>query len=603
MASVLSERGIPCFSENTGGFLSSSEINTVISMLSVIDNPFQDLPLLAVLRSVMFGFTADTLARIRCCDKTVSFYEAMRICAQTETPEGASTGEVLAILQTFIDKSHYLSVSELIMEIYNATGFYDAQQTQPNGIIRRANLRLLYNRAKEFESTGLKGLYSFIKFITDYNAAGGDFDAAKTVGAEQDAVRIMSIHKSKGLEFPVVILFGIERKFNMSDLKKGVLYHAELGYGPRFVDTERRITYPFAPRVALESILKAEAVAEEMRILYVAMTRAKEKLILIGAAGSLQQKVNACPEGGRNRKISAGIISECCSYLDWILTAVINHPDGAVLRGMCDTERKICMDESRFCIKIINNAAELFLREEISKTPPREEKQGNTDMLLELVRYAYPNSADTVLPSKITVTELKRRTQELTEDGGVYLFKPERPLVQFSRKLTGAQIGTAYHTVMQNLDLSQPLDSREDVHSQIQRIKEQGFLTDEEAGAVNPEKILKFFASRAGKTVRSAKSVRREVMFGVLEPARELLASFESDKKIMLQGIIDCVVETQQGLCIIDYKTDRTFRPEETVEKYKIQLKCYKMAAEKIFRKPVTCKILYLFDADMAVIL
>lgn len=603
LAAALSERGIPCFSENTGGFLNSSEITAAIAMLSVIDNPYQDLPLLTVLRSVMFGFTADTLARIRCCDKTVSFYEAMQICAETDSPEGAGAREVLDFIREFIGKSKYMSVSALLMEIYNTTGFYDAQQTQTNGAIRRANLRLLYNRAKEFESTGLKGLYSFIQFISDYSAAGGDFDAAKTVGAEQDAVRIMSIHKSKGLEFPVVILFGMERKFNMMDLKKGVLFHAGLGYGPKYVDTKLRITYPFAPRVALESVLKAECVAEEMRILYVAMTRAKEKLILVGAVNSVEKKVNACPEAGKKRKISAGLLSECSSYLDWILTAVLNHPDFGALRKICGTERQICMDDSRFCLKIIDNAACFFAQEEKEVQAEQEENGSVVSRILPLVEYQYPNLADTVLPSKITVTELKRRTQELEEEGGVYLFQPPKTLNLPSRKLTGAQIGTAYHTVMQHMDLSLPIVTREDVHCQIQAIQSKGFLTGEEAGAVNPDKILKFFLSNAGKLMLDAKTVRREVMFGVLEPANELLKEFHSNKKIMLQGVIDCVAETDDGLCIIDYKTDRTFRPDETVEKYKIQLECYKMAAEKIFHKRVVCKILYLFDADMAIFL
>ncbi|MBO5929753.1 MAG: helicase-exonuclease AddAB subunit AddA, partial [Clostridia bacterium] len=203
LSSVLTERGIPCFSENTGGFLNSSEITTMISMLSVIDNPLQDLPLLSVLRSVLFGFSAETLARIRCCDKHVSFYEAMALCAKLDMPESVDAKEALSMIRGLIDKSKYMHVSELVQNIYHMTGFYDAQQTMVNGEIRRANLRLFYNRAKEFEKTGMKGLYSFLQFIRDYHAAGGDFDAAKVVGAEQDAVRIMSIHKSKGLEFPV----------------------------------------------------------------------------------------------------------------------------------------------------------------------------------------------------------------------------------------------------------------------------------------------------------------------------------------------------------------------------------------------------------------
>ncbi len=602
LSSVLSERGIPCFSENTGGFLNSAEITTIISMLSVIDNPLQDLPLLSVLRSVIFGFSAETLARIRCCDKGVSFYEAMEICAQSDMPESTSVKETLSILRELIDKSKYMHVSELVQNIYHMTGFYDAQQTMTNGVIRRANLRLFYNRAKEFEKTGMKGLYSFLQFIRDYHAAGGDFDAAKVIGAEQDAVRIMSIHKSKGLEFPVVILFGIERQFNMMDLKKSVLYHAQLGYGPKFVDTNLRITYPFAPRVAVERVLKAECVAEEMRILYVAMTRAKEKLILVGAVRDIGKKMNNLTDGGDKRRIPVAIVSECNSYLDWILTALSGHPDCGALRKKSDTERKILMDDSRFCVELIEDAS-LLLSEDVQEVlcpQPKEEQM--IEKILPLLSFQYPNEKDTVLPSKITVTELKRRTQSM-EEGGVYLFPPERVLHTPTGRLTGAQIGTAYHTVMQHLDLSQPLKTREDVRLQIAAIKNQGFLTDEEAGAVNPEKIVKFFSSNAGNMVLGAKWVKREVMFGILEKANALLASFESEKPIMLQGVIDCVLETDKGLCVIDFKTDKTYHAEDTVEKYKIQLECYALAAERIFQKKVTSKILYLFDTDTAVML
>lgn len=601
LPAVLSERGIPCFCENVGGFLNSTEIITAIAMLSVIDNPMQDIPLLTVLRSVMFGFSADTLAKIRCYDKYGTFYDALKACAKTSAPESESAREVLAFVSTYIEKSKYMSVSVLLQDLYNQTGFYDAQQTQPNGVVRRANLRLLHNRAKEFERTGLKGLYSFLQFIEGYQASGSDFDAAKTIGVEQDAVRIMSIHKSKGLEFPVVILFGIERSFNKMDLLKGVLYHANLGYGPKFVDTKLRITYPIAPRVAVEYALRSESLAEEMRILYVAMTRAKEKLIFIGAVQDVTKRINACADGGAIRKIPAHITSEADSYLDWILLALLNHPDCGALRTYSETERKICADDSRFSVEIVGDIATFLpvemIEEEKAKVPKNEISE-----ILPLLSYVYPNQEDTVLPTKITVTELKRKNQEI-EEGSVYLFQPKTVPNVSTKKLTGAQIGTAYHVVMQHLDLTRPLDNKDEIRLQIIEIKEKGYLTDQEAGAVNPEKIVKFFLSGAGHFVLSANKVRREVMFAITECASKLSKEFKSNQDIMLQGVIDCVAETDEGLYIIDYKTEKTFSPQDTVEKYKVQLECYKMAAERIFHKPVLGKMLYLFDTDMSLML
>lgn len=604
LTDVFTSYGIPCYSENVGGFLESSEIRTALSMLSVIDNPYQDLPLLTVLRSVMFGFTSDMLAKVRCCDKKGSFYEALIACSKSELDIKDDAKSTLDFIHTLIKKSKQMSVSQLIQDIYTSTGFYDAQQSQRNGNIRKANLLQLYNCAKEYESTGLKGLYSFIRFINDYKMVGGDFNVAKNTTAVQDAVQIMSIHKSKGLEFPVVILFGMERKFNLQDLHKGILFHADMGFGPKFVDTELRITYPFAPRVAVENRIRAESIAEEMRVLYVAMTRAKEKLILVGAVPDVAHYLDNCKDGGNVRKISPNIVTECDSYLDWVMTALLNHPDCKMLRDLCSVQRKICMDDSRFSVTVVDDL-DLLLPEESASNEisAAQDTSEVVDRVLELVAFQYPYLADTVLPSKITVTELKQKSRELDEEGSVYLFQPEKMLSPRKKQLSAAQIGTAHHVVMQHIDLTKPLLTKDEVRVQIQRIQEDGFLTEEEAGAVNAEKIAKFFASNVGQMVLSSDRVVREVMFGITEPGKKLLDGHESDKPIMLQGVIDCVTVNEDGLCIIDYKTDRVFSTDDTVEKYKVQLACYKMAAERIFHKKVTAAILYLFDTDMAVFL
>ena len=598
LVSVLSDYGIPCYSENTGSLLDSSEVLTMLNILSVIDNPISDIPLLSVLRSLIFGFSSETLAKIRCFNKKSSFYEAMKLCAESDTPEGNASKSALELILNLRKKSKYLSVSELIMDIYNSTGIYDAQQTQTNGELRRANLMLLYNRAKDYEKTGLKGLYNFIRFINSYKESGSSFDSAKTVGAEHDAVRIMSIHKSKGLEFPVVILFSAEHRFNMQDLTKSVLYHAEYGFGPKFVDTDLRITYPFAPRVALSTVLKRENIAEEMRILYVALTRAKEKLIIIGSEKDSTKKIISCSNGGGRRKISnSKDIGN--SYLDWILTALVNHPDCDVLRNVCGVVKPIVEDNSKFKVEIIKSYDELMPYEK-EITEEKAETETLPDEIKELISYNYPDIEDTRLPSKITVTELKRKMTE-SDENTAYLFAPSKKRITEKSGLTFAEIGTAYHTVMQHIDLSASLETKDDISEQIRIIKEKGFLTQEEAGAINAEKIARFFNSRTGEIMKNAKSVRREVMFGIQKRANELLKDVKSDKNIMLQGIIDCVAETDEGLFIIDYKTDKTFNPEDTVEKYKIQLECYKMAAEMIYGKKVISKILYLFDADMGV--
>jgi len=219
-----------------------------------------------------------------------------------------------------------------------------------------------------------------------------------------------------------------------------------------------------------------------------------------------------------------------------------------------------------------------------------------------LVDFKYPDPDDTKLPSKITVTELKKRKEQDLFDDGTEVFKPRKSIKgEKSTGLTSAEIGIAYHTVLQHYDLSQSPETREDVKKQVEIIREKGFLTEEEMGAVNPEKILKFYKSGIGRMVQNAQKVRREVVFGVSIPAKNFIAGTQSNKEIMLQGVIDCVLETPEGLVIIDYKTDRSYDASDTVEKYRIQLECYKYAAEKIFKKPVIRKVLYMFEGDMGI--
>ncbi len=598
---VFADYGIPCFAENTGSYFESREVDLMLSMLALIDNPYQDLPLLSVLRSQIFNLSSEELAIIRSYDKRKSYYDAIIACSKSDTSEGETSRGIIAAIEDFARKAKYMSVSELILDIYNTTGFYDAQQTQSNGIIRRANLRLLYNRAKIYENTGLRGLYSFIKFINDFKNTGNDLEAAHIAAEQNDAVRIMSIHKSKGLEFPVVILFAAEHRFNLMDLHKGVLYHADLGFGPKFVDTELRITYNFASRAALESVLYRESVAEEMRILYVALTRAKEKLIIVGADKNLKRKISSCLSGEYSNRINGALVTEHTSYLDWIIMALVDHNDAHALRSYIGADRDMHLfdHQSRFDIKILTSIDELS-PESAKQTAKLSENEIDTESLVSLMNYVYPNMDETHIPSKITVSELKKRKETQLLGEGTQIYKKPLGIREKSAGLTSAEIGTAYHTVLQKYDLSAPTATREDIKNQIELIKEKGFLTEEEAGAVNPDKILKFFNSGTGRMIKAAKEVKREFMFGVSIPAKSFIADTKSEQEIMLQGVIDCLVITDEGIMVIDYKTDRSFDATDTVEKYRVQLDCYKYAAEKIFKKPVVGKILFMLDSGMA---
>ena len=341
-----------------------------------------------------------------------------------------------------------------------------------------------------------------------------------------------------------------------------------------------------------------------MRILYVALTRAKEKLIIIGADKNIERKVRSCVSGEHSNQINGALVTEHTSYLDWIIMALVDHNDAKALRELVegDREQYIFEDDSKFDVKIISDKSQLGFADSESNSDNGQDVV-DADGIVLLLNFVYPDADETRMPSKITVSELKKRKESEMLSDGMQVFARAKKISEKSAGLTASQIGTAYHTVLQKYDLSAPAENREDIKNQIEAIKEKGFLTEEEAGAVNPDKILKFFTSGTGKMIKSAKEVRREFMFGVSIPAKNFIADTESEREIMLQGIIDCVVITDEGIVVIDYKTDRTFDESDTVEKYRVQLDCYKYAAEKIFKKPVISKILFMLDSGMAMTL
>ncbi|MBE7034900.1 MAG: helicase-exonuclease AddAB subunit AddA [Ruminococcaceae bacterium] len=590
---TLADCGIPCFSDAGSSFLQSREITVMMSLLKIIDNPHQDIPLLAVLHSELYGLTPDELAEIRLADRKSDIFDAVCARATQQDGLGARLKDFLDRLSLYREKSRELDTAELVWYLYAQTGLYDMQAVMRGGTLRRMNLRLLYLRAAEFEKTGLKGLYSFIRFIDEYESIGGDYDAARAVGEEQDVVRVMSIHKSKGLEFPVVIVSGLDRRFNMRDTYEKVLIHDEFGYGPKYIDTDLGISYENAASQAVKQAMKAETISEEMRILYVALTRAREKLILTGAGKDIAFVVQECALGVYNGKVSAGFAQTASSYLDWILMALFSHPDGAALRDRVDMEfGNLAERLGRFRI-------ELYQEEElIPETVQRLEEEKNpqkdlSEQLMSQIDYQYAFADSLAFPAKITVTELKRKMQEQEEDA-VYLYP--RPLFLMKHKggLKATEIGTAVHSFMERLDYRR-CQSEAELLEQLNELESQNILSREEAAAIPILKIKRFVDSPIGKRLQAAEKVRREVSFSFYMDAEPF---FGAKGQVMLQGMIDCVLFEEDGISIIDYKTDRGESPAELVERYKLQLDCYAKAAEIMYGKPVIHRYLYLFHFD-----
>ena len=317
---------MPVFSDSNQEYLDSIEIQTIMSLLKIIDNPMQDIPLVTVLRSNIGGFTDNELVQIRLSDKYDNFYNCMlkaRVDVNLELKNKIE--RVLENIKKWRKEQEYLALDELVWKIYSDTGYYNYVGLMPNGNLRQANLKMLFERAKKYETASFKGLYNFINFIDKLKTNSGDMSSAKIIGENDDVIRIMSIHKSKGLEFPVVFLVNSNKKFNEQDIMKNpVLLHQEMGIGAKYINYNAQVQYDTLTREAVKNVIRNESISEEMRILYVALTRAKEKLIITGISNDLVNQIESVEKQKeiyprKDGKINPILVKKYKSYLDWIL--------------------------------------------------------------------------------------------------------------------------------------------------------------------------------------------------------------------------------------------------------------------------------------------
>ncbi|MFZ5353392.1 MAG: helicase-exonuclease AddAB subunit AddA [Bacillota bacterium] len=622
----LTKLGIPVFADLGSGYFKTTEISTVIALLEIIDNPIQDIPMLAVLRSPIAGFSPDDLIDIRLTDKNVPFYEAMKKKAQEEGALASKTAGFLNNLGEWREKALYMSTDELIWHLYDHTGYYSFVGAMPGGIQRQANLRILFERARQFEETSYKGLFNFINFVNKLKSSSGDLGSAKTIGENENVVRIMSIHKSKGLEFPVVIAAGMSKKFNLMDMNNSILLHHELGFGPDYIDRERRITYPTAAKQAIRFKIRLESLSEEMRILYVAMTRAKEKLIMTGAVKDLSKAVlkwHTMSQAASSSIAEYQVMNGKC-YMDWICAAIMRHSSGSAIRelGIDDTiGSHIVDDTSIWDIKLYKK--DDFYRPAVKNGINAEsfmEEYGLLDTALEdsdddaveiskrindILMWKYPFKEAEKVPAKLTVTELKRLFGAESDVEYSSLYIPQlaaRPrFMEGTTGMTAAEKGSLMHFVMQHLKLESSL-TVEDITMQLRYMVDKELLSEQQLKAVNISKLAVFFDTQLGKRLLGAKKVYRELPFNIELPCSELYAELPEEvygnQKLLLQGVIDCCFEEGDDLVLLDYKTD--FVEEQEYEaaiknRYGIQLEYYARALEQITGKKVKEKHIYLF--------
>ncbi|MBT2688978.1 helicase-exonuclease AddAB subunit AddA [Bacillus sp. ISL-47] len=629
------QQGIPVYANLSSGYFEATEVAIMMSLLKVIDNPYQDIPLASVLRSPILGLTEEELAQIRIHNKRGSFYEAMTSFCRIKP--NLATGELYEKVRPFFEQlkewrvmARQGSLSELIWHLYRKTRFYDFVGGMPGGKQRQANLRALYDRARQYEATSFRGLFRFLRFIERMRDRGDDLGAARALGEQEDVVRLMTIHSSKGLEFPFVFIAGLARNFNTMDLKKPYMLDKEFGFAAKYVNAEKRISYPSLPQIAFKRKKKMEMLAEEMRVLYVALTRAKEKLYLVSSVKSAEKKLSQWLQTAEHKDwlLNEFDRASANSYLDWIGPSLVRHKNCETLRGEATAVSPLVSSDilehpSCWDIKIMKSGDAAMLS---------SEKEESEEDLLQLVyegkqvpaesdykekiqeqlswQYTYKQAAQH--RSKQSVSEVKRQREIFSdEDSGTELIrkinKPllSRPRFMQEKSLSPAERGTAMHAVMQHIDFCQPA-TEESVSAKMDEMVHNELLTADQRESIDSQLIVQFFESELGQRMVQAASIRREIPFSLSFPAREIYPNWQGeDEPILIQGIVDCIFEDEQGLVLLDYKTDGItgrfkggFAEAKPVleNRYKVQMDMYTRALELILKREVNERYLFFFD-------
>lgn len=617
-SSVLAEEGIPAYSVSREGYFETYEVSVLMDYLRILDNARQDLPLAAVLTSPFGGLDVQELARIRLAFPELPFYEAYVRYAETEDlpEEEGKTREKLESfygqIAYFRRKVPYTPIHELLAEIIDRTGYGTYISAMPGGAQRQANVEMLVEKAAAFEGTSYKGLFNFIRYIEQLRKYDVDYGEAGILDEQADTVRIMSIHKSKGLEFPIVFAAGMGKAFNMQDVRGSVILHPELGAGLDVVDLEQRTKAPTFLKKMIQEEAALESLAEEMRVLYVAVTRAKEKMILTGVCDvsvNLEERIreaengeNRAEEEGRPGQMELYRLEEAKTCLDWIIPAVFSGKDGRIRRD-CPVEVRLFTAEDLQCEKEAEHTADVLARDTLEHWDcTRRHAPEYAERLKSQMEYVYPWEAEGQMKLKFTVSELKKRTSLQEEAGEEMYQEPEVvPLIpRFlteEETLTGASRGSAYHKLLELLDFTENYDDGL-LAQVIRENKAAGKLTGEMADCIRTGDILHFLNCESGRRMARAAAqgkLYREQPFVLGVPSEEIYPEDRSGETILVQGIIDVYFEEPDGLVVLDYKTDQVRTADELKEKYHAQLDYYAQALEQLTEKPVKEKIIYSF--------
>ncbi len=588
---------IPVYSDASLEYLSSIEIQTIMNLLKIIDNPTVDIPLVSVLRSMIGGFTDNELIKIRLVDNKKSFYNAMK--------EYSRNDSLKQKIETFITKiqgwrqdSEYLELDELIWKIYIDTGYYNYVSLMPDGILRQANLKLLFEKAKQYEKASFNGLYNFINFIDKVKTGSGDLSSAKLIGENENVVRIMSIHKSKGLEFSLVFLCNSNKKINVQDLNNPILLHQDLGLGVNYIDCKKKLQYNTLAKEAIKIKSKEEIISEEMRILYVALTRAKEKLIITGVSNDLEKSLKDKEEllqlytGGE--KINTNILKKYKSYLDWIELVYLKNNKLNIMNLKKVEKDDIILNDN----KKSNVNDERMKLEDIIKNI----KINSLEEIKDKLNWKYPYIELSKIEAKSSVSKIKNNMGDIKTTLENNMKLPSF-IKEENNKLTGAQKGTLIHLCMQNLNFHE-IYTEEKIKELIQKLLFKKKINKMEAENINIEKIFNFTKSNLWQEIKQAKLVEKERPFYISIPSKEIYMNNSFEEEILVQGIIDLFyINNQDELILVDYKTDYVTAKDQLIQKYRTQLELYKKALEKSMNKKVSKTYIYSTYLDQEILI
>ncbi len=614
---VFAEAGIPLYTDAGAGYFDALEVDMFLSLLRVIDNRAQDLPLLTVLRSPIGGFSTDDLVQIRLRQPGGHFHEAFVGAMEGEDPLALRCKEFWDLLATWADQARYKPLNSFLWQLLMDTGFYHYAGAMPGGSARQANLRVLVDRAGQMQKHNAGGLFYFIRFVDRLKKSAGDLGAATAVGEHEDVVRLMSIHKSKGLEFPVVIVGGMGKKFNLRDTQENLLLHKDVGLGPKFVDPDKRIWSQTLSQAVMKRTMLEESLSEEMRILYVALTRAVDCLYLVGTTSRLESDGKKWSRGVSLYQRKAGR-----SYLDWVSTILAEHPDGGPLRDLSEWSTGASGSwQSRWQIDLVRKDQLLAPaqglghyqdRQVADKEVGRDQDQpgpsGDREVpvtrdvsqpepqiygqIQDRFDWAYPHEQGLHTPFKLAVSDIKRLESHGLSEAGVHIPKliPQPKFLVNETKLSAADRGTLHHFVMQHLHFGGDV-TEEGIQKQVEGLYLKALITEAEHIQIDCQQIAGLFTTDLGRRMLQADRIHREVPFMIRRQVQ--------GESILVQGIIDCYFEEEGQLVLVDYKTDFTgFKTKEAVaESYRVQLQLYKDALEALLDKKVKEAHVYLFDA------